>query len=196
MTDDGVVWEAGSDTFHAELECENYEPADNHVYGPRDDAVDRGLQPCPRCVDRVSGRWRRRGVLAAAGGGLATMIGAAPGGHAAATLDADLRVVDWQPAHEDLIVALTLELSNHSAGPIDPVVIPWGRSRQSQLPWQTDATVPAGETRQFEAVDPGYAAEEKNAVALFQGYTNVVRVYNRGTEQRCETRFRVGEPRT
>jgi hypothetical protein len=191
---EGVCAERGGQTYHAELECEAYEPDDAHRYLPREAAEEEGLDPCDRCVDKLSGRWRRRGLLTAIAAGGASLAAVAPLAHAEATLDADVELVDWR-AEGKVIHHIRLGITNHETDPLDPVIIPWGRSRQSQLPWKHDTEgIPSGERREVLAVDPGWYVEGRQSTGLFTGYTNTVRVYDSGTEARAALRFSVGEP--
>jgi hypothetical protein len=184
-----------AEVYHSELECEAYQPpARAHVNIPRETADAEGKRPCPRCVDRLSGRWRRRGLLAAIGAGAAGLVGLAPAAHAEATLDATLELRDWS-GDDTLIHSLTLGITNHEAEPIAPVVIPWGRARQSQLPWAHDSDpIPPGATGEVVARDPGADTDDAQSTALIQGYQNTVRVYDRGSEARAALQFRVGDP--
>jgi len=181
--------------YHTELECEAYRPQPRaHINIPRETAEAEGGRPCPRCVDRLSGRWRRRGLLGAIGAGAAGLVGLAPAAHAEATLDASLELRDWF-GDGDLIHSLTLGITNHEPDPLDPVVIPWGRARQSQLPWSHDSdAIHPGTTAEVVVRDPGYGRADAQSTALIQGYQNTVRVYDRGTEARVALQFRVGDP--
>lgn len=191
-----VNWEKGSKTYHSDIECRNYSPGRApHVNADRAAAESEGLSPCDDCVGRVSPRWRRRGFLAAVGGALAGMIGYAPIAHEEATLPADVSVTDTTVNPENgLIYAMEIQVRNKREEPISPIVIPWGRGQQSQLPWPVTtepAQIGGWEVKTIQAELP----EQARGMANMPTGTRIsVRVFDRGTEKRAGTELVVNNP--
>lgn len=194
--DDRVYHRQDDETYHSTIDCDAFELAGAAVVSdPRRDADDTGGQPCPECVDRLSPAWRRRGVLAAGVAGLAAILGSTPLSHDEATLnaDAELRSVDVD-AESTLIYGIHIDVKNHELEPIDPLVIPWGRSQGSQLPWPTEVegdAIPPGETRTVHAV---LEDDARLDVGLATGYRNVARIFDTGTEARTRVFFTEHNP--
>jgi hypothetical protein len=190
-----VVHEAGGQVYHSGLDCERLEYQRDNVDRLRMDADADGLEPCPGCVDGLSDRWRRRTLMATVGAGVVALVGALPGAHREAMLDADVELVGTTvDADTALVVGMQLRVANHESEPVDPVVIPWGRSQQSQLPWPRDVEggeIPAGETR---LVDARLTGKQARMVGLGTGYRNTVRIFDRGTEARAIEHFVARNP--
>jgi hypothetical protein len=191
-----VNWEEGSETYHTDIECRNYSPTGApHVNADRSAAETEGLSPCSGCVDRVSPRWRRRGVLGAVAGALAGMIAYAPIAHDEAALRADISVTDTTVNPENgLIYAMDIRVQNKRDEPISPIVIPWGRGQQSQLPWPVTtepAQIDPWEVKTIHAELPDRARGMAN---MPTGTRISVRVFDRGTEKRAGTELVVNNP--
>lgn len=138
-------------------------------------------------------KWRRRTVLAAAGAGLATLFGAAPGAHAKATLDADLEVtagildkdLDLGPDEWTGIFELVFQMESRADQPIEPEPLVWGRN-EIQRPWRIiggPKTLDPGESAEYRIVSPFEEAQ------LGLGTPAALVVFDRGREARAFESF-------